>query len=488
MGLQPKSCSRAPPPARIITIGLFTLRTSDLVDKERLYPLRNILVLLTLALSVLVASASRARAAGGPAEADSTPEDRRAAFHWDDSSPVAVPEPSEKALRFYRSGNVLWCIRSFWELLVPALVLFTGFSARIQKQAERIGRKWYFVVVLYFVLFTALKYLADFPLNWYQEFVRQHTYDLSNQSFGRWLGLSLKQLGVETAVGTAFLWAPYLLMRTSPRRWWLYVWMAATTATVFMVFITPVWIDPLFNRFDPMNDKELEAGILELADRAGIEGSRVYQVDKSADTKAVNAYVTGLLETKRIVLWDTLVAKLDRRELLTVMGHEMGHYVLHHVWQGIILSSVLMFIGLLAVFRLSGRLIDRFKQQFGFLHLSDIGSWPLLVLIFGIGQLALDPFILAFSRHLEQEADRFALEITRDNHAAAAAEVQLQKENLNVPRPGWLYSLWRASHPSAAERIDFANTYKPWEKGQRLKYEHLFKPPNTNGQARSVDR
>jgi Zn-dependent protease with chaperone function len=326
-----------------------------------------------------------------------------------------------------------------------------------------------------------LKYMLEFPLDCYQGFFRQHAYNLSNQSFGRWLSQSLKRLGVDTAVGAMFLWIPYLLMRRCPRRWWLYTWMAATAATVFMVFITPVWIDPLFNKFSPLKDKALEADILALAERAGIDGGRVYEVEKSADTKAVNAHVTGFMGTKRIVLWDTIIAKLDRRELLTVMGHELGHYVLGHVLQGILLSSCLTFFGFYVFYRVSGQLIGRFKARFGFDRLSDIASWPLILLFFSVGNLMLDPFILAFSRHLEHEADRFALEITRDNRADATASVKLQIQNLSVPRPGAMYKLWRASHPSVGDRIDFANTYKPWLKGEAPKYAQLFKPPTKIG-------
>src|SRR5439155_4363500 len=164
-------------------------------------------------------------------------------------------------------------------------------------------------------------------------------------------GNSLKRLAVDTTGLAAFLWLPYLLMRNSPRRWWFYTWIATTAATVLVVFITPLWIDPLFNHFGPLKNKALEAEILALAKRAGIEGSRAYEVDKSADTKAVNAYVTGFMGTKGIVLWDTLIAKLDRHELLTVMGHEAGHYVMHHVWQGILISSALMFFGLCVLSR-----------------------------------------------------------------------------------------------------------------------------------------
>jgi len=457
-----------------------------------------------LALAVVLAPLLKGATAGGPAAqpvwclrnsytfvalklacycGDTTlaePATAGSVFPPDDSAPVPVPEPTEKAIRFYRSGNVLWCIRTVWELSVPALILFTGCSARLRHWAERTGGRWLFALAVYLVAFMALNYLLEFPLNCYQGFFRQHAYDLSNQSFGRWLGNSLKRLGVDTTVYAGFLWIPYLLMRSSPRRWWLYSWMAATAGTVFMVFITPVWIDPLFNQFSPMKDKALEAEILALAERAGIEGSRVFEVEKSTDTKAVNAYVTGFMGTKRIVLWDTIIAKLDRRELLVVMGHEIGHYVLRHLLQGILLSSALTFFGLYVFYRVSGRLIGRFKARFGFDRISDIASWPFILLFFSVGNLALDPFILAFSRHLEHEADRFALEITRDNHADATASVKLQIQNLSVPRPGLMYKLWRASHPPVGERIDFANAYQPWMKGEGLKYEHLFRPSKTN--------
>jgi Zn-dependent protease with chaperone function len=442
--------------------------------------MRRFLSLALLALTVVLVPVLMGAVAGGPAPQQTEPA-TATVLPPDDSATVPVPEPTEKAIRFHRSGNRLWCIRTVWELSVPALILFTGFSARLRHWAECIGRNWLLALAIYVVAFMAIKYLLEFPLSCYLGFFRQHAYDLSNQSLGRWFGNSLKRLGVDTAVCAMFLWIPYLLVRRSPRRWWFYTWLAATAATVFMVFITPVWIDPLFNKFSPLKDKALEAEIVALAERAGIKESSVYEVEKSADTKAVNAYVTGFMGTKRIVLWDTIIAKLDRRELLTVMGHEMGHYVLRHVLQGILLSSGLTIFGLYLFYRLSGRVIGRFKARFGFDRLSDFASWPFILLFFTAGNLAIEPFILAFSRHLEHEADRFALEITRDNHADATASVKLQMQNLSVPRPGLMYKIWRASHPSVGERIDFANAYKPWLKGEGLKYGHLFEPPTKRG-------
>ncbi len=403
-----------------------------------------------------------------------TPPDS-AIMAQEETGPVAVPEMSEKAARYYHSGNVLWFVNRFWGLLIPALFLFTGFSAKIRNWAQQLGRKWFFVIGLYFVIFTIINFIIDLPLAYYQGFVRQHAYDLSNQTFGKWFGDSLKELMVGLIMGVLFLWVPYLLLKKSPKRWWLYVSILAVPFLFFMMLISPVWIDPLFNKFGPMNDKALEAQILALAEQSGIAGSRVYEVNKSVDTKAVNAYVTGFMNTKRIVLWDTIIAKLEDKELLFVMGHEMGHYVLGHVIKGILFFSLLILLTLYAAYRVSGALITKFKDRWGFDQLSDIASLPLIMLLVSIVTLVITPIALTFTRYQEHEADRFGLEITQTNHAAATAFVKLQQENLGNPRPGPLYKLWRSSHPTLGDRIDFCNEYRPWEMGETLKYQELFK-------------
>jgi Zn-dependent protease with chaperone function len=265
-----------------------------------------------------------------------------------------------------------------------------------------------------------------------------------------------------------------MLLKKSPRRWWLYTGILAVPFLFFVTLISPIWISPLFNEFGPMKDKALEAQILALAERAGIEGSRVYEVNKSVDTKAVNAYVTGFMDTKRIVLWDTIIAKLNEKELLFVMGHETGHYVLGHVVKLILFFSLLILISFYVIYRTAGGLIDRFKSRFGFDQLSDVASLPLIILLVNVFTLIITPIALTFTRYNEHQADRFGLEITQSNHAAAMAFVKLQQENLGNPRPGLLYKLWRASHPTLGERIDFCNTYRPWEKGEPLEYGEIF--------------
>ncbi|MGE0130300.1 MAG: M48 family metallopeptidase [Blastocatellales bacterium] len=391
------------------------------------------------------------------------------------TAPVPVPEPSEKAVSFYRGNIVLWIVNTLWGLLIPALFLFTGFSARIRDWAKRIGKWWFLVVGVYFAIFVIINFVIDFPLSYYQSYARQHAYGLSNQTFGKWFGDQITGLLIGIVVGFLFLWIPYLLLKKSPRRWWLYTGLLAIPFLILAILVQPVWIDPLFNKFGPMKNKELEAKILQLAERAGIEGSRVYEVEKSVDTKAVNAYVTGFGATKRIVLWDTIIAKLNEDELLFVMGHEMGHYVLGHVWKSILFFSLLIIVTLYAIHRTAGWLINKYHHRFGFTELSDVASLPLIILLFSAYFLIVTPFALTFTRYNEHESDRFGLEITRNNHAAATAFVKLQQENLGVPRPNILYKLWTASHPTLGERIDFCNQYRPWERGEQLRYEKLFK-------------
>jgi Zn-dependent protease with chaperone function len=226
-----------------------------------------------------------------------------------------------------------------------------------------------------------------------------------------------------------------------------------------------------------MRDRTLEVRIHQLAARAGIPDSRIYEVRKSDETRELNAYVTGFGGTKRIVLWDTLVDRLGPDEVAFVMGHEMGHFILRHTLTVILGATLLATLSLYLVHRVAGRSIARFHHRFGFDRLDDVASLPLLVLVGGVVMLVTTPAVLALSRWQEREADRFGLEITRDNQAAARAFVRLHDENLAVPRTGLLYRLWRGTHPDLADRIEFSNRYRPWSQGDPLRYGDRFRPP-----------
>lgn len=402
-----------------------------------------------------------------PALSPPTPETR--------SAPVPVPEATPKALRYYRGNMILWVVNTALGFLIPVVLLATGLSARFRDRAQRLGRRWFFVIAVYFVLFSVFLWLVELPLAFYSGYVREHAYGISNQTLGKWFGDAGKELLITLIAGPLVLWLPYLLLRHAPRLWWLVSGALALPLLVVLILVTPLWIAPLFNDFGPMQDKALEQEILRLADRAGIEGSRVFEVNKSVDTKSLNAYVTGFLDTKRIVLWDTLIARLDREEVLFVMGHEMGHYVLGHLWQLLIVYSLVILLTLYAVHRTADCILARYHERFGFRELHDIASLPLLLLFLQAITFLLDPPLNAFSRHLERECDRFGIEITRNHVAAATAFVKLQQENLGNPRPGWVYRIWRASHPPLGDRIDFCNAYHPWTDGRPMKFEKRFR-------------
>ncbi len=388
---------------------------------------------------------------------------------------VIVPPASEKTLNYYKSGNVLWIVGVLVGLLIPALFLWTGLSARLRTWAIGFGRWWFFALAIYLVGYNAISYLLKLPLAYYGGFVRQHAYDLSNQTLAKWLGDSVKGLAVSTIIATLTIWLVYLLIRKSPTRWWLYAGLAVIPFIFVINMIAPIWIAPMFNDFGPMQDKQLESQILALADRVGIEDSRVFEVDKSVDTERVNAYVSGFLGTKRIVLWDTAIEKLDAGAILFVVGHEMGHYLLSHVVVLVFLMSAIAMLGFYFIYRVSDGLIRRHEKRFGFSKLGDFASLPLLFLLMNMYFFFASPGLNAYTRYMEREADRFGLELTRNNQAAAEGFVKVQTENLYNPYPGPFYKLWRSGHPPLGERVQFCNEYRPWETGEPLRYGDRFR-------------
>lgn len=387
--------------------------------------------------------------------------------------PVEVPPMSAKAAQFYRSGNILWVVQQLVPILIFCALLFTGISAKLRNIARRWGKSWFGEVVVYWVLFALIFFIIEFPLAYYTDFVRPHNYGLSSQEFSKWFIDTLKASAITFVIGGAIVLVVYWLIKKSPKRWWLYAALLTLPFTVLSILIGPLWIEPLFNRFGPMKDKVLEAKILHLAERAGISGTRVFEVDKSQDTNMVNAYVTGFGHSKRIVLWDTIIAKLTPDELLFVMGHEMGHYVLHHIEKSIIFEFAMNFL-LFLFLSTAPFVIKKNKKSFQIHALADIASLPLLLLMAQLFNLATAPISNAFSRHLEHQADIFGLEITHANHAAATAFVKLQQQNLANPAPGPLFILWRSTHPPLAKRIDFCNTYRPWDEGKPLQFERYI--------------
>jgi Zn-dependent protease with chaperone function len=368
---------------------------------------------------------------------------------------VEVPEPSEAAIRFYRSGRWIWIAATLWSILIPWLIHRSGVGRRWQGWVERARVPKTLVPCGVFALFTSLTFALDLPWAYGVGYARAHAYGLSVQTPVKWTRDLLTSFAIELVLGMAAAWVLFFLLRRLPRTWWAALAALTVPVGAALVYLAPLVIDPLFNDFRPLENVALQRQILELTERAGLDESRIFEVRKSVDTTAVNAYVTGFAGSHRVVLWDTLLAKLEEREILAVVAHEAGHYVLGHVALGIALSG----LGALAILFLVDRLVRRLvPDPTARLQPASLPTWVLAVsLVSLLGQ----PLGLAVSRHLEHQADRFALDLTRDNDAVAGAFTKLQLNNLSYPRPDTWVVWLRSSHPPLAERIDFANRYTP---------------------------
>jgi STE24 endopeptidase len=390
---------------------------------------------------------------------------------------IPVPPATPEALAYHRDLDWFWLGDQLLALGLPALLLFTGLGARLCRWCGRAtGGRWFWTLALFAPVYFVTIWVLSFPLDVAEGFFHQHAFGLSNQSFGRWLQNELVALAVNSLLAALVLWLPYLLLRRSPRRWWLWSMAGIAPLFILLIVIEPIWINPLFNHFGPLEDKALETKILAEAARGGITNAPVYVMDQSSDSRKPGAYVAGMFGSGRIVLFDTLIQDMTPDQVLFVVGHEMEHYLLYDVWKFVGITMLVLLIGLLAIDRLGRAAIRRWSGRFGFDELADPASLPLIfglvTLVFLIGT----PIINLVTQDFEHNADRFGLELTQNNDAAASAFVKLQAEALGVPEPGWLERIFRLTHPSLKDRIDFANNYHPWRDGGKLVYGDLIKP------------
>jgi Zn-dependent protease with chaperone function len=363
---------------------------------------------------------------------------------------------------------VLAFLAPVYDVLVSLLVLFSGLSAAMRDIAHSMGRRRWVRILVYLLLYTVVASIATFPILWYDGFVIEHRFGLSNQPFGGWLGDQAKELMVSLFfLGVLpILWLVYTAIARSPRRWWLWVGLATLPIIVGGALIEPLVVDPLFNKFTRLENHQLETRILDLAARAGIPGRNVYQVDKSAQTNKYNAYVNGFGMSQRIVLWDTTLKGMNEDEILFVMGHEMGHYALRHVWKGIAFTWLASLVLLWLAALLADGAVARFGERWGFERLDDVASLPLLALLVSLLGFLGQPAVNAVSRRIESEADVYGLEITRDNDAAARAFLKLGSQNKSNPEPSEFVRLVMYSHPALADRVRLALSYRPWTEGK----------------------
>lgn len=434
-------------------------------------------LLLILALILVPFAARGADSTSAGSSFDSIAADTSVADSAADLAVAAVPEPARDYVAELRAGftpenrsyartkTVLRIVRPLAGIGLALLILFSGLAAVLRDVAHGLGHRRYPRLLVFVILYAVATALLELPLSWFDSFALEHRYHLSNQTLAAWLGDEAKTLlvTVVTFGVVPILWLVYTAIARSPRRWWLWLATGAIPFVFAGTLLQPLVVDPLFNTFRPLGNQELAGRILSLAGRAGIPARRVYEVDKSAQTNKINAYVSGFGASQRIVLWDTTLRALRDDEILFVMGHEIGHYRLGHIWKGIAFSCVFGFVLLFLAQQLCTLALRRFGGRWGVHGMDDVASLPLLIATIALLAFAVQPLVNGYSRQVETDADVFGLEITHDNDAAARAFLALARENRSDPDPAPWVKFLLYSHPPGIERVRLATSYRPNE-------------------------
>lgn len=384
------------------------------------------------------------------------------------ASATATTPPDAAA--YQRDLNFFWISDFIGGLAVLALFLSSGWGGRLGAVlSRRLGGPVRATTAM-IVIVLAAQSLAGLPLAWCKGFWHEHVFGLSTETAGHWAADQATALVVQSVIALVLGWIPALLLVRLTRFWWLGLWAALCPVLIATMVVVPVAILPLFHHYAPMADRDLETGLRAEAARVGLGDAPILVMDQSTTSKVPGAYVAGLFGTARIVLYDTLLEKMTPAQVRFVMGHEMKHYLLGDAWKAIGAFLIVMLPGLVLIDRSGRAILRRWGGRIGARHLAEPAAIPLLLALLSLVSLVTNPILNQGSISIEHEADRFGLELTRDNEAAAGTFRLLQAEVLQPDDPDWFQRIFRLDHPALKDRIDFARTYHPWTEGRPLVY------------------
>jgi STE24 endopeptidase len=358
-------------------------------------------------------------------------------------------------------------------IAVMWLVLNWRLAARYRDWAERFASNRFLQSLVFSPLLLLTLAIVGLPTDIYDNWV-ERKYGISVQSWGSWGADWLKGQLISVVIGIVLIWLLYLVIHRSKRRWWFYFWLVSLPIGLFLVFLQPLVIDPMFHKFEPLQQKDpaLTASLEKLVRRAGedIPPERMFWMGAGEKTKSLNAYVAGIGASKRIVVWDTTIANMTTPQIVFVAGHEMGHYVLHHIPKGLTLFGVLLLALFYLGYRSIGWVLEKWGGKWGIRALDDWASLPALLLLLSVFSFIASPLESAISRYFEHQADQYGLEVTHgltpDSGQVAAQAFQVLGEvGLSDPDPNPVNVFLFYSHPTISDRVRFSLSYDPWDKG-----------------------
>jgi len=388
------------------------------------------------------------------------------------------PNKLEKAKSLYRTRVAMFVVSTIYGLAVIIFVLAARLAPRFRDRAERASQRRFVQAIIFAPLLLLTLDGLSLPVSIYGQYLQQ-SYGLSVQGWASWFWDWVKSELVGTVIAILLIWGLYAILRRSPRRWWFYSWLASIPVVLLLVLIQPIFIDPLFNKFASLEDKQpqLLAQIEKVMQRGGlsIERSRMFEMQASDKVTTYNAYVTGIGASKRVVVWDNTSRDMTIPETMFVFGHEQGHYVLNHIWLMLTFAILGLLVGMYLAYRSVGVVLARFGRRWAVRDLGDWASLPVLMLLLGVFELIGQPIMANFSRYLEHQADIYGLEVihglTPDSPQVAAHAFQkLGEKALSYPNPNPVFVFFVFDHPPIHARTRFATEYRPWDQGQVTHY------------------
>jgi STE24 endopeptidase len=383
------------------------------------------------------------------------------------------PDKLQRAIEYSTARSWLHFIGPVYGIAVLLATLTLGWSTKFRDWAEAASRRRSIQAIIFVPLLILTIDLLSLPLAIYGQHL-ELMFDQSIQSWASWVWDWTKGELITLALATLLVFILFGVIRRSPRRWWFYFWLASLPIIFTVAFLEPFVIEPMFFKFEPLATRHsaLVDELEKVVARGGlaIPPDRMFEMKASEKLKSLNAYVTGFGASKRVVVWDTMLEKATTSETLFVFGHEMGHYVLGHVRNSLIVSSVAALLLLFAGFHTLHWLLRRCGKRWAIRDVTDWAALPLMLLLVSIVGFVGEPVINAYSRWQEHQADVYGLEVIHglvpDSKAVAAHSFQLLGEvDLEEPNPNPLIKFWSYSHPSISERVVFAASYDPWSSG-----------------------
>ena len=383
------------------------------------------------------------------------------------------PDLYKKAHDRSRIRLHLALIGSVYGVLVLWLILHWKLGPKFRNWAETFSRRRFLQASVFVPLLLLTIAILTLPLDIYGEVIEKQ-FGLSVQGWGSWSWDWIKAEIISLIIGTVLIWLLYIVIRRSARRWWFYFWLISFPIGVFLFFIGPWVIDPLFHKFEPLQQKDpaLTASLEQMVQRAGedIPPQRMFWMGAGEKTTGLNAYVTGIGSSKRIVVWDNTIAKMNTPQIVFVAGHETGHYVLQHIPKLLTFFAALLLLFFYLGYRSVGSVLGRWGAAWGIRGLDDWASLPVLILLLSVLVFISTPVGSAFSRYFEHQADQYGLEVTHgltpDSGQVAAQAFQILGEvDLGDPDPNPVAVFLFYDHPTISDRVRFSLTYDPWAAG-----------------------